>query len=383
MQREITAIRSQAPLRAAHRSGRRIVAFHVPSSFMFTFSAPIWKELMKKHQRDIFSCFIVEKGHSTDPVAHLLSVGVPRECIIPVQNPSEVNLCDLFLTPTFASGKPRSSRLTVQLFHGLAGWGMTKWASEQQHDIFRPFTDLFITGPMLQNTLTSNAVLTLEPTIQFHSVGYPKTDSLFDGVFSKHNICKDLGLDSSKPLILYAPTWEKEASLHTDGISIIRTLAKEDVNILVKLHPNSYFAKGECEYQGVRWLREMEALERRHPNLRNIRAFNSNPYLVASDLLITDVSGIGFEFLLLNKPIIYWRCPKFENTHGLSDLQTEAYGVGRTVETPEKLQRAIFTELDPSSQNTQARKKFAETLVYNPGTASAAAAREIHKLLFS
>lgn len=379
--RKIGSVKLHAPLHKARRRQQKVVCFYVPSSFMFAYCAPIWEKL--RQHTDVHACFIVEQGHSSDPVAHLLSHGVPGDCILATDGPEAVKVCDLFVTPDTFNGAPRSGCPVVEIFHGLAGWGLVKsWCRDKT--TFASFDHLFITGPRqdrLLALLAEQGVFPADRTIGMHHIGYPKTDILFQGQYSKRQVCEDLRLDQNRPLVLYAPTWEKEASLYTCGTDIMETLARSGVNVIVKLHSASYFSPGEPEYQGVDWRERMQHFEREHPNVRNIMHPDANPYMVASDMMMTDVSGVGFEFLLIDKPIIYMRCPTFEKRYGLSPQQEEAYQVGAVVDTIDQLGMAVDHAITNPSAKSPARREFARTLVYNAGRASDAAVATIKQIL--
>ena len=50
-------------------------------------------------------------------------------------------------------------------------------------------------------------------SLQIVPIGAPKTDVLFDGTFQRDDVLRSLQLDPQRPAVLYAPTYQKEASL--------------------------------------------------------------------------------------------------------------------------------------------------------------------------
>ena len=144
------------------------------------------------------------------------------------------------------------------------------------------------------------------PLIEIVEVGCPKTDDLFDGTYERTSVLSKLGMPTERPTVLYAPTWEKEASLEQHGEHIISSLAELEINLLVKPHPLTVSDRTDAflienGHGGKNWKRLLEEWERRHSNLRWVRDPYANPYLVAADLLVSEGSGIAFEYVLLRQ----------------------------------------------------------------------------------
>ncbi len=104
---------------------------------------------------------------------------------------------------------------------------------------------------------------------------------------------------SDKKTILLAPSWGQSAILSEYGKDILNALIKTGYKIIVRPHPQSFTSEKEM----------IENLEKEFPESENFKWNRDNDnfdVLNESDLLITDFSGVVFDFtLVFDKPIIY------------------------------------------------------------------------------
>jgi CDP-glycerol glycerophosphotransferase (TagB/SpsB family) len=94
-------------------------------------------------------------------------------------------------------------------------------------------------------------------------------------------------------------------------------------------------------------------------------------YLAASDVMITDHSSSGFEYLLLDRPLIRIHLPELialANIH--SDYVSLLTAASESVREPREVIGAVERALvDPSSKSASRRTVAAE-LFHQPGTAT-------------
>ncbi len=215
-------------------------------------------------------------------------------------------------------------------------------------------------------------------------VGSPKTDALFDGTYRREEILRALNLPADRPTLLYAPTYQKEASLECCGEEIIRALAGLPVNLLVRLHHfsmnlDSPLARSRGN-RGRDWRTVMNALEAQYPNLRHVTG-NSNPYFVAADLMISDVSGASFEYILQDKPVLFFDVPAFFEAHGRDGVGFWGRDAGCLIKSAAELPEAVTAELKNPSRRAEARGKLIRALVGQPGGASQRAVDALESLI--
>lgn len=105
--------------------------------------------------------------------------------------------------------------------------------------------------------------------------------------------------------ILLAPTWGPAAIFGTWGGKIIDELLKTDYHIIIRPHPQSFDSEKEL----------LDGLMKAFPNSERIewnRDSDNFDVLCRSDILISDFSGVIFDFSLVhNKPVIYTN-PRFD-----------------------------------------------------------------------
>jgi hypothetical protein len=183
-----------------------------------------------------------------------------------------------------------------------------------------------------------------------------------------------LELDPEKPTILYAPTYQKEASLQQQGDTILKALASmKDCNVLVRLHYYSLERNNpeahKLGHEGKDWQVVMDRITAEHPNVRHVKG-NSNPWFRAADLMVGDVSGACFEYALLNKPIVFIDCPKYFEAQGRDGIGYWGRSIGDIISEVSDLPDVIRTNLDDPGQYQEQRQALINKLVYNPGQAT-------------
>ena len=132
--------------------------------------------------------------------------------------------------------------------------------------------------------------------------GYSKCDPLVEYDNSQADILDKLGLDPTKKTVLYAPSFYPSS---IEKISPELAQFSNEFNLIIKLHNFSWFQK-RYQYQSV-------LIRTVTDNLKNsflAQPFDIDviPYMLASDLLISDISSTIFEFLPLDRPIIMAEC---------------------------------------------------------------------------
>jgi CDP-glycerol glycerophosphotransferase (TagB/SpsB family) len=104
--------------------------------------------------------------------------------------------------------------------------------------------------------------------------------------------------------------------------------------------------------------------------------------LSVADVMITDHSSIGFEFLVLDRPLIVFDAPGLTEAARINPEKVALLRSASTVtRTPDETARAASVALgNPATQST-ARRQVAREMFFDPGRATARALHLIRELL--
>ena len=279
---------------------------------------------------------------------------------------------DAYLTSDFTWTWLLHKTCRIQMFHGVGG----KYGFDAPTE---PLTAwhrlLFVNRRRLQNCIAAGALAADSPAIRL--VGMPKVDCLVDGSLRRDAVLTALGLPLERPTVLYAPTWSPASSLNAIGIDLIDRLRAMQVNVIVKLHDRSLDPRPQYS-GGVAWAAALG------PHLRAgsaVLATEANicPYLAAADVMITDHSSCGFEYLLLDRPLVRIHRPELialanihhDYVHLLSEVSESTTAVDDTI-------AAVEWSLANPRAKSATRRAVAEDLFHEPGTATARCIAEMY-----
>ena len=266
----------------------------------------------------------------------------------------------------------------VHFFHGVAGkYGLD--APVRIAPIVATFDRLMFPNRDRLNRY-AEAGLVDPDSPQAALVGYPKVDCLVDGTLDRAAVAARLGLNPRRPTVLYAPTWSPYSSLNVMGRDVIAAIGQLDVNLIVKLHDRSYESTTRGS-GGVNWHLDLATLCRMHGALLADDA-DACPYLAVADVLVTDHSSVGFEFMLLDRPLVVIDSPQLVakalvNPQKVASLQDAAF----VARSRNDVAGAVAAALASPNEQREQRRAIAGQLFYRPGTATTRAAQCLYELL--
>ena len=284
---------------------------------------------------------------------------------------------DAYLTADFLWARlPRGTR-RVQTFHGVAGKYRTVYDSPA--DSMRGWDRLFfINKRRLQNFIETGAVDADSPAICL--IGMPRLDCLVDGSLQRDAILKSIGIDPSRKTVLYAPTWSRYSSVATMGEDIVKRLGAAGYAVIVKLHDRSRQAD-DYHSGGVDWGERLEPLLKANGGVLAAGS-NSSTYLAAADVLITDHSSVGFEYLLLDRPLIRIHVPELLEKTDIEPVYVQLMSEAATsVDNIDELATAVDQSFADPKAKSSSRTHVAGEMFYKPGTATSRAVAEMYDVI--
>jgi hypothetical protein len=287
---------------------------------------------------------------------------------------------DLYLNgDPWAAARLRRCAHRVNFFHGVAG----KYDLDQPAGLPLGFENYdhvaFINRDRMLRYLAADVVTPKQAVL----VGYPKLDALVSGAYDGAAVRTSLGLRRGHQTALYAPTYSEASSLHIAGEAIVKALAGAGLNVIVKLHDRSLDPDPRY-HGGIDWRARFAALEKQlgPERVRFVETSDASPLLAAADCMVTDHSSIGFEYLVLDRPLLVFDAPDLAraariNAEKIVLLRSAAI----VVETAAELAaRAVYALANPAHLSA-ARRRVARGLFFDPGHATERAVQLIVGLL--
>jgi len=301
-------------LRWERARGRKIFFFYLPLEGQLPCIAPLLETLRK--QGGPVSIFLARACC----VRHrnLAALGLTRFRILDAEFAPRT-YCDVLISPTQWLPEWPGATVRVCIFHGQPSKGNTFLPH-----LLKQFQALFLLGPLQKDLYEKFASEhpTLAQNLQTFDVGYPKSDALLAGRYSRNAVLQELGLEPERAVVLYAPAFDHGASLDRFGEDIVNELLNSKWSVIVKLHPVLMDPLERKPFgKGIDWATVFAKFENNR-RFRLYRPHAIDPVLAAADVMLTDFSGVALEFVALDKPVVYLDCPEFFNR----TIAAEGYG---------------------------------------------------------
>ena len=194
------------------------------------------------------------------------------------------------------------------------------------------------------------------PTV-FWETGYPQLDPLF-----RRAPVPALPLEPARPTVLYAPTWSlglTSATMFGERLVELVRAQAPGVNVIIKPHP----VIGDWR---PRWMARWARMAAAHPGVHLVRDTHADvvPYLLASDVLVSDASSVIFEFLALDRPIILVTNPRHtaDPAWAPDDIVWRWRDVGHEIHDVRELPAAVSLALRDPGARQERRQAYARIL---------------------
>ena len=237
---------------------------------------------------------------------------------------SEYILLDDF-SPNISFMNPKKNQKIVQLWHGPGAYKTFGLSRNDKKPNFlkrylthRNYTKAIVTSESIRWCYAEGFGMNEKDVI---ACGYPRTDIFFDKEYIKNKrneLYKKYSEFKNKKIIMFAPTYR--------GVSLLKSYYDYDVldvdKIYKELHKDYIFI--------IKWhpgLKDSKEREEFNKKIVKYKDFyydftsyrDINDLLLITDVLVTDYSSVIFDYLLVNKPIVYFTYDqeKYKDSRGL------------------------------------------------------------------
>ncbi len=262
-----------------------------------------------------------------------------------------------FTHPCFTRRFPRDV-ISVNIWHGMPikKIGLLLENDEPIHSSHALATSPFW-GEIMRRTMS--------PGSRVLDVGLPRNDRLFS---DRSTVMAKLGIPADKRLLVWLPTYRKSARglPRTDGTDAGNAFAMPDLdpeefnsflaarNAVAVVKPHPMAASGEPgTFSNLliindAWLRE--------------RRVSLYEFLGATDLLISDISSVVIDYLLLDRPIIHAFADlrEYESSRGFTVSPIADYFAGPVAGDARELLDALESALAGDDRAADRRRKLLE-----------------------
>lgn len=246
----------------------------------------------------------------------------------------------------FLESKYKKTMRNVHAPHGFSdkGFYLRKAANEDITLVYgQNMMDLFKAENVLQNLNQYVMVGNYRYTY------YKKHQEFFNSLVLKEVIHR---FPKKQKVILYAPTWLdlEESTTFFDAYDQVIGKLPESFNLIVKLHPQLELDDTALYYQII-------GKYKNKPNIQFLTDFPLvYPLLYYTDVYLGDMSSIGYDFLIFNRPMFFLN--KFErNPKTDRRLLLANAGVSLSPKDYENLYPMIEANLEKESDSLKAIRK--------------------------
>lgn len=256
----------------------------------------------------------------------------------------------------------------IYIPHGMDSLNMTMRKGSMNH-----FDTVFCTGKHQKEEIEKTEEVYGLPKKKLVEWGYSLLDSMREDYQKSQN--KNEGVRS----ILIAPSWQKDNIVDSCLEELLDNLAGHGYKITVRPHP-----------QHVRHMPErMEELKQKYSVDRDIEIqtdFSSNSTVFEADMMITDWSGIAYEYAYTTcKPVLFINTPMKVMNPEYQKIEIEPINIwmrdsiGATLNPDEMDKASVIVEkmFDDAAMYRSRIDNFVHEYVYNLGHSSEVGAQYI------
>lgn len=258
----------------------------------------------------------------------------------------------------------------IYIPHGMDSLNMTMRTGSMDH-----YDSVLVAGKHQREEIEKTELAYDLPRKIIVDCGYPLLDQMIE---ERDEKVKESG-KKDKKTVLIAPSWQKDNIVDSCLTELLDQLKTMDINVVVRPHP-----------QHVRHMPEkMEALKEKYADNKNIEIqtdFSSNSTVFEADLMITDWSGITYEYAFTTlRPVLFMDTPMKVMNPEYTKIDTEPINIwmrkviGQVVKTDEieTIPQVVSQMLDSADSYKEKISGFIEEYVYNLGNSGEVSGRYV------
>jgi Putative glycosyl/glycerophosphate transferases involved in teichoic acid biosynthesis TagF/TagB/EpsJ/RodC len=252
----------------------------------------------------------------------------------------------------------RKNQELIQLWHGpgaFKSFGFSRLKKnggdlDSIHRGYRKYTKAIVSGEGVRQNYAEAFDISID---KVYATGFLRTDVFFDKKYienRKKELYKEYPYFKNKKVILFAPTYRGApyksvvnggANYDIDKLDFdnIYNELKDEYIFIFKWHPALYnnIKNGEIDMSSYSKYKDF------YYDLSEFRDIND--LLLVTDVLITDYSSVIFDYVLLDKPIVYFTYDLDEYANGRGMYYPfKDYVFGAVAETSSEMVKAIKKE---------------------------------------
>lgn len=257
--------------------------------------------------------------------------------------------------------------------HAMDSLNMTMRTGSMDH-----YDTIFCVGPHQKEEIEKTEEYYKLPKKTLVEWGYSLLDEMIEAYEAEEK------KENAVKTIMIAPSWQEDNIVDSCLEEILDELKKDSYKVIVRPHP-----------QHVRHRKEkMEQLKKKYADNENIEIqtdFSSNSSVFNADLLITDWSGIAYEYAYATKkPVLHINTPmKIMNPEytnidvtPINILVREAIGASLDSDKLGEIRDIVHELIENSDKYKDKISSFVDEYIYNHGESARIGAEYIFKAIY-
>ncbi len=218
----------------------------------------------------------------------------------------------------------------IYVFHAIGSTHL-----QYNFGAFDYYDTIFCVGPHQEDEIIKSEELYGLKSKNLIKYGYPYLEKVY--LEHRKYLAENPKNDTGKKKVLIAPTWGKNCILETCIEKMIAVLQKTDYEIFIRPHPEHVKRRGKV-------VKRIAGKVKNIPNIHMELDLVSGINVHNADILITDWSGIAFEFAFgTERPVLFINTPLKVDNPRYQELNIEPLEIFAR----EKIGRAVnFDQLD-------------------------------------